>query len=186
MLPLQHSADQTGWLTCCGRGSTPGLLRGRRKSYHYTTQPTDWPICCSWGSNPGLLRGWRESYHYTTQPTDWSSCWSLLISNTSLFLFSYLELQIVKSNSSFLIHYTWSQVMITTAIDLLSSTLSSIASSHCFAVLFGFNLTLAVVQCQKWELSLFISVINISFKSVFKLNLYLTLDFSHTFLCECI
>ena len=66
--------------------------------------------------------------------------------------------------------------MITTAIDLLSSTLSSIASSHCFAVLLGFNLTLAVVQCQNWELSLFISVINISFKSVFKLNLSLTLD----------
>ena len=40
--------------------------------------------------------------------------------------------------------------MITTAIDLLSNKLSSIASSHCLAVLFGFNLTLAVVQCQNW------------------------------------
>ena len=64
------------WPGCLSRDSNPGLLRGKRESYHYTTQPTIWPGCCSRASNPGLLRGKRESYHYTTQPTIWPGCCS--------------------------------------------------------------------------------------------------------------
>ena len=73
------------------------------------------------------------------------------------------------------------------ATDLLSSKLAPIVSSHCFAVLFGFILTLAVVQHQHQELSLVISVINISFKSVLKVNLFSNPWFlALLILCYCI
>ena len=39
------------------------------KLYHYQIQSGDWPTCLSRESNPGLLRGKRGCYHYTTQPT---------------------------------------------------------------------------------------------------------------------
>ena len=46
------------------RNSVGTWLSGRNVTI--TTKPTNWPGCRSRDSNPGLLRGRRESYHYTT------------------------------------------------------------------------------------------------------------------------
>ena len=83
---------------CCARGekvtiTPPSRLTGRPAAAGART-----PVCCVG----------RESYHYTTKPTGWSTCCSLLlISNTSLFILSHLELQFVKSNLRIVIQYIW-------------------------------------------------------------------------------
>ena len=161
------------------RGSNPELLRGSWNCYHYNTQPTYWSTsaagartldCCIVGEE--VANTFTPPSRQTGRPT--AASWYripvyfyFLIWNYRLSSWNRASWYSILGLRSWLLPICWY-----IATDLLSSKLAPIVSSHCFAVLFGFILTLAVVQHQHQELSLVISVINISFKSVLKVNLF--------------